>query len=309
MAFADEWKDAKEKFETDTGLKKPTAKGKFLFVSWRKPSGIEDALKDIDKVHTTAGNVALIDDKLLKKWEGLNETLKKKQTAYLKTLDDAIKNEKEEAGKTDQYRHMKVLKATLEAIAARIEAAYKGKVEYLNQKKALGGEALGRVEAVLVSLKTMGNNLKSGVARGTLFCKEVLADPTPDNWNRINSDDGARSTSQPLSNIVKYVYADYVDLLVKGKDKEIEVLDDDRVAEQIRKLNIFLGNMQADIMALGSQTGSSAADGSLAFLANQGGSRLPPTASKQEVIAATKRFAGMLKKCDEISKQLIRFGQ
>lgn len=73
-------------------------------------------------------------------------------------------------------------------------------------------------------------------------------------------------------------------------------------------MNIVLGNLQSDIMALGKESGNSAANGSLAFLANQGGSHLPTTASKQEVMAAVKHFADMLKTCGEVSAQLLRFG-
>ena len=151
--------------------------------------------------------------------------------------------------------------------------------------------------------------MKAGVAQATKFCKEVLSDPTPANWNRINTDNGARRLSQALSNICKYVDADYVDLLVKGNAKELAVLDDDRVIEQIRKLNIFLSNVQGDILAMGKESGNSAMNGSVAFLADKIGGNLPQNASKEDVIAAVKHFAGMVKNCSEISAQLIRFGQ
>jgi hypothetical protein len=310
MGYAEDWQTAKEKFENDTGLKKPAAKGKFLFVSWRKPSGIEDALKDIDKVAVTKKED--LDEKVFKKWEDLIATLTKKQTAYLKTLDDSIKNEKDESGKSDLYRHMKILKASLDAIVARAGQGYKDKLTYRELEKAKGDKALESVDIRLQQLKMLGTNLKSGIAVSTKFCQEVLGNPTPANWNRVDSDFGVRRATQQISNITKYVYADEVDLLVKGGKKELEILgiiNDDRVAEQIKKINIILANLQGDIMALGTESGSSPTDGSLAFFGNNAKSHLPDTASKEEVIAAVKRVAPMLKKCTEISQQLLRFGE
>ena len=97
--------------------------------------------------------------------------------------------------------------------------------------------------------------------------------------------------------------------LVKGNDKELAVLDDDRVNEQIRKLNIFLSGMERDILEMGASTGDSPLNGSIGFLANSKDSHLPDNASKETVIAAVKHFSGIIKKCSEISAQLIRFGQ
>ena len=76
---------------------------------------------------------------------------------------------------------------------------------------------MDRIDATLASLRQMGNNLKAGVAEATMFCKTVLANPTAKNWNIINGDTGARRLSQPLSNIAKYVYADYADLSGEGQ--------------------------------------------------------------------------------------------
>lgn len=308
MGYAEDWNAAKQTFEEKTELKKPGAKGTFLFISWRKPSGIEDALKDIDKFIAGVKDWTAADMNTFKRWDGLNKTLNQKMVAYLKTLGESIKKEKEEAGKTDQYRHLKVLKTSLETIVAKIEQQHKFQLESWKVRQAKGSKAMDRIDVVLTTLRQLGNNLKAGVAQASQFCKEVLAEPTPANWNKINSDNGARRLSQPLTNICKYVYADYADLLVKGNDKELAVLDDERVIEQIRKLNIYLFNLERDIRALGDVSGTSAMDGSVAFLADKIQGHLPPEASKEDVIRAVKRFAGMVKKCSEISAELIRFG-
>ena len=128
MAYAADWHEAKEKFADNTGLKKPTAKGTFLFVTWRKPSGIEDALKEVDKFIDGVKDWTSADEKG-SKWEGLNTTLNQKMATYLKTLEDSIKKEKEESGKSEQYRHLKVLKASLETIVTKIEQQYKFQLE------------------------------------------------------------------------------------------------------------------------------------------------------------------------------------
>lgn len=307
MAYAADWQGAKDKFETDTGLKKPTAKGSVLFVSWRKPTGIEEALKDVDKLLANVKDWSGADSTIFKKWQGLNETLAKKKESYLKVLEDAIKDEKEDSGKSDKYRHLKVLKASLNLVVSQIEQQYHFNLEQWKVRKEKGSKTMDRIDAVLISLRQLGHNMQAGVAQGTKFCKEVLADPTPTNWNRVNTDNGARRLSQPLTNVVKYVYADWAELLVSGKDKEVQVLDDDRVSEQIRKMNIYLASHQKDVMRLGEPSGNSPTNGSIGFLGNDPRSHLPDNATKNEVVAAVKHFAGMLKDASEIANQLARF--
>ena len=49
MPFLTDWQQAKKTFETTTGKKKPS--DKFLDI-FRKATGIEDALKNLDKAKT-----------------------------------------------------------------------------------------------------------------------------------------------------------------------------------------------------------------------------------------------------------------
>lgn len=309
--YLSEWKNAKDHFEEETGLKKPSAKGKGLFKSWRKPSGIEDAFKALDK-YIDEMDINALDEKVFKKWEKLVTTAKETCSSYMELLKKAIDEEKEKQDEEDErtktYRQLKLLRASLDSIVSTAEQYYKDQLGVFEDKQKKGGEDLNYIEGVLHTLKMLGTNLKSGIAKGTKFCQVCLSEPTAANWNHINSDQGARSTSQSISNIVKYVYADEVDLLLKGKSREIDILWDEDVAKHIRSLNLYLYEHQAAILEMGKQTGTDAFDASLAKLANSGDVHLPNDASKADVIRAVKRFANMLKVCKEISTQLIRFG-
>lgn len=310
MGYSEDWAKAKTEFETKTGLKKPTAKGSLLLVSWRKSSGIEDALADVDKIMDGIDGKPLAErKKQLDKWDSLNTTLRNKATAYLGVLEDAIKKEKEAAGKTDQYRQQKILKTSLELLVSKAEQQHKMKLEMVAVHEKNGNKAFDAVEQILVSLNQIGHNVQVGLAQATKFCKEVMADPTPKTWNgSIGTDSGARRLSQALSNVCKFVYADHVDLLLKGNSKMIAILDDERMTDKIGQLNIVLGTVQKDVLRLGNVSGSSAKDGSIGFLGNNAGARLPDTASKQDVIDAVKNLAGQIKKASEIAAQLKRFG-
>ncbi len=117
------WKKFKETFERDSGLKKPAAKGTFLFVRWRKSSGIEDALKDIDKIDRlfySPGATTKDREKILEKWNAYKGTFGKVGDSYVKMLEDAIKEDK-----SDQKRHLEVLKKNLFYVNSYVVDRYK----------------------------------------------------------------------------------------------------------------------------------------------------------------------------------------
>lgn len=308
--YLDEWKNAKEKFETATGLKKPAAKGKALFISWRKGSGLETAFKKLD---SHMASVRLLDEGdagFYKKWKQYVDDMQKAKDKYLTILDDAIKQEKDKQGKSDAYRAFKVLKSSLDVVATGAEQKYEDYFSTWQLKREKGGQLLDSFDAALKTLKNLGTNLKSATAKATKFSKELLADPSPQKYNS-GIMTAARDLSQSMSNIKKYVYADVADLWLKDNkaaQKTLDILDDDRVAKHLQKMSIALYGMERDIDALATKSGSTPRDASLAMLGNSP-PRFPDDATANDVKDAVKNFAGHIKKCIEVSNQLLKFAR
>ena len=303
--YLPDWQKAKDTFEEQTGLKKPAAKGKLLFVSWRKPSGMEDALKAIDKHEASVTNKTTADAKYYKTWETYVADLKKKRDAYLKILEKAIEDEKDKAGKSDLYRAFKVLKSEVDVLATRTEQFYKDNLDVWQLAQAKGGQDLDKFEAVLHAMKMLGTNLKSGTAKATLFCKQLLADPSPTKYNSgINT--AARDMSQSITNIQDKVYADWADLWMKGKKGQIDLLDNEKVAPQLQKMQIALYGLEKTIKEMGTESGNTPLNASLAKMGNNP-VFFPDTATADDVKAAVKHFAEQIKKCAEVSTQLLKF--
>jgi hypothetical protein len=302
----DGWKNAKDEFEETTGLKKPTAKGGALFITWRKSSGLEDAFKKLDQCGETVNDKS--DAKFFKSWQAAVADMTKKKEAQLKLMDDAIAEEKNSAGKSDNYRAFKVFKASLEAIASRGEQKYKDWADKRILMQQSGKQILDKFEVVLHTLRMLGTNLKSATAKATLFCKEVLADPKPASYN-----DGiltaARDMRQSITNIKRYVYADKAELLIKGTAKELEeiaLLEDDKIFAQLRKMSLALGSLEDVINKMGTPTGTTPTDSSLDKLGTKP-VKFANNATANEVKAGIKHLAVQIKACTEISSVLLRY--
>lgn len=306
--YVEKWQEAKEKFETDTGLKRPQAKNKVLFVKFKKPSGVEEALKEV-AAQEDKGGFDTRPEKFYTKWEELLETLDRKKKAYLDLLNDAIEGEPD---KTDKYRALKIFKAELETIATRAASQYKTAHTRWLSVKDKEEKMTDSVENVINSLRSMGASLKSSAAKATLFCKEVLAEATPAKYNsgRLTA---ARNMRQYITNIKRYVYTDYVGLLVNPdltgtRDQDIAIVDDPRMVREVQRISAILGPLQGEIQAMAAKTGDSATNGSLEFLGTYTDPLLPNNATEADVKAAVKHLAAIVKRCQEIGATMERFG-
>jgi hypothetical protein len=209
--FATQWATAKTKFENDTDAKKPVQKGRVLFISYRKSTGIESALETIDKLCATTPLENLAADALKKADEALKE-LKKKTAAYKGELDKAIATEKKDKANSDTYRPLKILRATLDQIVSRIENDLeRGEAGQFATKNAYEGAAV----AVYKVLKPIKSGLDSNCKKGIATAQKLLADPTPATFNSAFPG-AARDITQQVGNLWKYTLPDEL----QGRSKE-----------------------------------------------------------------------------------------
>lgn len=310
------WEKAKDEFEAATGLKKPAAKGKVLFISFRKPSGLEDAFKSVDKYDSQclesernfgAAFLQLTPD-FFKKWDAALDHLEKKRNSYLPTLEKAIEDEKDESGKSERYRAFKTLKATLTATIEAARTQFVSKHSEWKLRKANADGQLTVVEGYLHFLGGVGQSLKSTSARGALFCKTMLQNPNPREFERAQQiGEASRDMSQCMNNLRRFVFTDFEKLFSSNNQQMIALLEDPRIAAQTRRMHVIISEYASDIERLCAETGDSFTDASLAKLANSN-LQFPEEATADDVRAAVKHFAGIVKKCAEIGDKLVRFG-
>jgi hypothetical protein len=91
--FLDEWKQIKKEFETSTGKSKPSAKAEGFF---RKKSGLEDALKNLEKAQAKAEK----DTEKRKEYKTAVNQFGKVKTTYIKRLKE-VQVESDDQG----YKH------------------------------------------------------------------------------------------------------------------------------------------------------------------------------------------------------------
>ncbi len=115
MSFLNQWTDAKQEFETATQRKKPSEK---VFGVFRQSSGLEDALKVVDKA------VEKQDTKALKVAFGIFAAAQNKYTVLLMTAVD-------EASKVDPDSDYVTEGQMLNVALTRLQAAIAAKVDEL----------------------------------------------------------------------------------------------------------------------------------------------------------------------------------
>lgn len=177
--FLDNWVAAKEEFEATTGLKKPAAKGKALFVTFRKPTGLEDVFEEIDKyiaafdaASTINRNLATeLNENFFKKWETVVARMERKQADYFPVLKKAIDDELEESGKSDKYRAFKTFKAALETNTSRAKMKFLNyRCEWQARKEAID-EGMAHFEHIARLLANVGHSLKSAPPKRHCFAR------------------------------------------------------------------------------------------------------------------------------------------
>ena len=185
-----EWKNTKKEFEKDTNKKKPAEK--FLGI-FRKSSGIESALKKLDKSFKGI-DTQKVTPKSVKAFEDALAGFDKTKDAYIKQLEDALSKEKD--ADSAYAKSLAVLKADLKAISA--QAA--GQLAVF--KKAAESGKLSREAFDAGMVKLMVGALKNA----KLFIKKVETEKTPDAMKTAFNkgiQKAARDVTQNLTNIVR----------------------------------------------------------------------------------------------------------
>jgi hypothetical protein len=175
MPYLDRWEAAKTKFENATGVKKPKPKG--FFNSFFNHTGLTTALKETDAVLDELPRTKPEDvPKLLKKGDEKIPKLTKAINDYVKVLEKDAKDEMaDNNGKTDLYKHLKVLSTELKAINAHA-------INTLESTKITQQTNLSAKEQAAKMMKT---GLASACAYAVAAVKKVQAEPTPDTFNKL----------------------------------------------------------------------------------------------------------------------------
>jgi hypothetical protein len=184
--FYKQWQDAKKKFETDTGKKKPSAK----FLGIFRSAGLDTAAKAFDNIEAKYKPSEGRDPKNADSLKKAANTFKKDADKYLVTLDHAI-DEEDKTAQPEYRRSLKVLSASLKALAEKMQANAEAAD---SQAKKLG--------VFEFAAKGWNKTTKSVVANALKFVQEVKQNPTPDVFNYLIQKT-ARDITQQLGNLAK----------------------------------------------------------------------------------------------------------
>lgn len=223
------------------------------------------------------------DDEHKKAVKAFGDELKvyqKEAAKYAAIVDKALKATDKDIH-PDAFRAVKLLKAELATLGARLEHQYTShkvrseerkldeklndKQDKLRDKGLTDNEIIDKVYVVKVQkmLLTFGTNAKSALAKAALGIQKIKAAPTVQNYNTF-LDPAGRALSQMAVNVVKM--------------KEDEAAQKLKLVKQLPDVSPY--------RALLAKYGS-----------NDAGNKrtLPPDASAQEIQACLKEFAGLVK--------------
>jgi len=191
--WEDEWKATKRKFETITGVKKPSEKVLGMF---RKSSGLESALKKCDEQYTLVSQKSTrntLKEADLKGFVTAIADYTKTKTSYLKLVDKAIHDDKsiDTEAETKYSKGLQMLKAELEALEKTMES-----------QAAVYDAAIKKLGAVEQTAKNLITATKGAVARALSACAKIKADPTAEVFNGFFPKT-ARDITQQVGNVGK----------------------------------------------------------------------------------------------------------
>ena len=295
--FAREWKDAKTKFETSTGIGKP-AKEKTIPIigaTYRKGTGFEGSLKALDQLLNSIPGIPK--KKELAAIEQLISDVDTKGTAYLVLLNDAIKKEITGPGGKEAsviYRDLKILRASLENTIAQ------AKRDFAKFKAQRAAEELGLDDVTkknVVVLTHLSEALEASCRKSLVGAQNLLKNPTPAAFN--GAFPGlARDITQPLANIRTYTMPN--ELSERLQLKRMEKLDNQAMMEAAHNLAHKAENCRAKLLPLLQGQGNTPLDSDLEKMANN-----PPKFAANErpetVLQATKHFIAQAKSALDIA--------
>jgi|GEM_PF-4502624 len=303
MALATDWKAAKTKFETATGVSKPTKLDGVWKVKWRKKSGLEEAFKKVDHFIDGKSQAEWLDlsAKDMKNWRKAIDDLKKSHVTYLPEIEKAIQAEKNGTGGKDAsavYRDLKILKTDLAKFVTRAEFDYAQVVAY--RETELGGMA-SQCKAFYQQIRKIRENLQNGIAKALSKGQGILKSGVPKDYND-NIESMARDITQPLQNIRDFSFP--VDIIRPDKQEKVyEALEDKDFFQQARALFEYSQHARGEITQILVSAGDTPFDATIVRMANNP-PKLATTASADDVKRAAKHVIGLVKAAEKINAKL-----
>jgi hypothetical protein len=298
--YKGEWQAAKTRFEESSGVKKPAPTKKNLFgKAVRQKVGIAEAFGKVDKLMPEDDGETMR-EKDLEKLGPLVSTAGQEVRNYLKLLTDAIDNEKEEHGKGADaiYRDLKILKAELESMTAKMKA----KLDRIYAVRRAESEGLSqRVKMFLTNFRTMKTSIDKNGKQALAVVQQLLKDPTVQNFNSAFPK-AARDLTQNIGQIHKFTLPEELNpdaLRTRG-----EALEDPQIAEAVEELEKRVAHFKRETIPLMRETGTTPMDSTLAKFCNSP-IRFEEGASKEDVIEATRNFGRQVKKALELGQKMI----
>lgn len=193
MSEVDKWKKAKKEFEQLTGKKKPAEK---TLGAFRKSSGLEDALKKVDKQHTAMSAKNSKGEMTAKELDAYNKAVaefKKESDNYIKLLEATLAKEKD--ADSAYGKALVMLKKQLKAQYAGMQSQSNSYATFLKDMTSQQ-----RIVAMIVPGAT------SGLKKMAAFVAKVEAQKTLDTKvQAFNSgiQTATRDITQNINNAVK----------------------------------------------------------------------------------------------------------
>lgn len=299
-AYAAEWKAAKLKFENDTGVSKPTEIGKVLGKEYRKSTGIESALEDVDNA-VPSNLLEPVSSRQLKNLEKATDELEKVGSKYLQLLEGCIDDEKNAIGgkaASAVYRDLKILRTSLEKIIANAQSDLaKAKACLEAVKEGVSKE----YKVTYITIKTISEGIQKSAKQALLYAQGILKNPTAEVFNAA-FDKAARDLTQNLGNIRKWTLPE--EIHPEYQKKRMEAMQDDaKIYEVVLDLYHKVENCKRRTLPLLAQQGDTPLNADLARMANNP-PRFPGGTDEQTVIAATKHFIAQVKEAVAIAQAM-----
>lgn len=285
--FANQWSKAKEKFESNTGVKKPSEIGSKFGISYRKGTGIDSDLKDIDKLIPDSIKMeTALPKSALSKLEKLCSSLETNARNYVDLLDTTIRQEKNKDGgkaASEIYRDLKILRSSLETIvaSARLDAQKCGVV-----RQQVEDDVKTELLNTILAIRTATQSAEAQAKKGLLFAQGILKDPKVETFNKGISD-ASRDVTQPFTQFVKFGGVGKPNKTMQASREK--ALEDSEVRKASNNMTFLALGFKDKIEAVLKLSGGSALDASLSLYA-KGATKLPENASSEDVIDATKNY-------------------
>lgn len=296
-----QWEAAKQTYERSTGASKPAPMGKVpvVGITYRQGTGIDAALEKIDKRIPANLQVGLPPKELARLAEDITE-LSRHLNPYLDLLERQIGAAKGPAGgpkaPDDRYRHLKILRAEAQRIAAAVTqdmARLRAANESVGQEK----------QNIYITITALAEGLQNGARKGLLWGQTILAAPSAAAFNS-GIFTAARDITQYLANVRKFAIPDSLGPALRAKrDEQVQGANLQEPLQTLYHQMAVDGLRDAVLTLLGPTNAKTAMGASLEELGNKN-LTLPAAATAADVVRATKHFIGLAKAALDIGMRM-----